>query len=127
MSSKPFPTAAQIDSSASPASDSVRPKRLGLHESNVQALRIAASAPVQNPVRENTDEPASPDSCNVRAAALLASEREAMGITVEEAAELAGVSATTIWRRENGLVDLGPLKHLLTLTKARALKVKAGK
>ncbi len=118
--SKSSPCAAEKQSSASPASDSVRPKRLRLHASTLAIGLSRSTAPTQNHVRENADESGAHDSCNDLAAALLTSERQAMGITVEEAATLAGVSATTIWRRENGLVDLGPLKHLLSLTKARA-------
>lgn len=74
---------------------------------------------MQNYVSENTDEESAHDSCNLRAAELLTSEREALGLTLEEAAEVAHVSTTTIWRRENGLVDLGPLRQLVAMTKAR--------
>lgn len=55
----------------------------------------------------------------MRAAEWLAEEREALGLTIEEAANVARVSATTIWRRENNLVDLGPLRQLVALKKAR--------
>lgn len=113
MPSKSSPCAAPIHSSA-PPSLGVRAKPLCLHDSILRAPTAGAIAPAQNhdPATEH-------DSCNMRAAELLTSEREALGLTIEEAAEAAGVSMTTIWRRENGLVDLGPLKQLVALTKAR--------
>jgi transcriptional regulator with XRE-family HTH domain len=58
----------------------------------------------------------------LRAAEWLTREREESGLTVEEAAEAARVSPTTIWRRENGLVDLGPLRQVVAMQKAREIR-----
>src|SRR4051812_11315231 len=115
------PPALSVDSSSSPSSYE-RPKRLGLHESKIREQEVSTIAPTQNHVRENADESDAHDSCNLRAAEWLALERFESGLNLEEAASLAMVSTTTIWRRENGLVDLGPLKQLVSLKKARALR-----
>ena len=125
MPSKSLPCAAKNESSSAGPSHA-RPKHLSLHHaSSLRASAAAAIAPAQNPVRENADESGLFDSCNLRAAELLISEREALGLTLEEAAALARVSTTTIWRRENALVDLGPLKQLVRLERVK--KERAGK
>lgn len=120
MSKSSTPPAIRINSSLPSSADSERPKRLRLHEFNLSKSAPTAIAGAQDRASENTD--AAPDSCNMRAAEWLTAAREALGLTLEEAASVANVSMTTVWRRENGLVDLGPLKQLVRLTKERALR-----
>lgn len=112
------------DSSAS-RSDYVRPKRLGFHTVNVRESEGEAIACAQ--VSESTQSSRRDtlrDSSNFRAAQALMQEREEAGLTLEEAAAIANVSMTTVWRRESGRVDLGPLKQLIALRRARGVKAK---
>jgi len=114
-----------VRQSSAPSSEHQRPRYLRVsHASNLRETESSAIAPTQNDVRENADESGLHDSCNLRAAEWLTREREESGLTVEEAAEAARVSPTTIWRRENGLVDLGPLKQLVALRKRAIKRVK---
>ena len=114
--SKSDPCAAR-ESSFPGTSDSVPAKRLRLHDSILRTAKTSAIAPVQNHVRESADESGEYDSCNMRAAEWLATERFMSGMSLEDVASLAKVSTTTVWRRENGLVDLGPLKQMVKLIK----------
>lgn len=119
-SSRPKP----VHQSSAFSQSGERPKYLPRHhEDNLRAPQNSAIAPVQ--VRELTHESQREplrDSSNFRAAQRLMREREESGLTLEEAAALANVSTTTIWRRESGLVDLGALKQLVALEKARGIK-----
>ena len=123
MSSRSSAPAPRGDESSAQSVSADRPRYLRVsHASSLRERNTAAIAPTQNAVREDTD--ATADSCNLRAAEWLTREREESGLTMEEAAEAARVSTTTIWRRENGLVDLGPLKQLVALRKRGLMRVK---
>lgn len=123
--SRSRPAPAFSDASSASPSLNQRAKSLGVrHDSNLRVAATPATAPAQNAVRESADESSAHDSCNLRAAEWLVAVREESGLTVEQAAAEARVSPTTVWRRENALVDLGPLKQLVAIHRARGVKAK---
>lgn len=74
---------------------------------------------MQFAVGDFADDSSARDSCNLLAAEWLTRAREESGLTLEQAAAAAHVSPTTIWRRESGLVDLGPLKQLVSIERVK--------
>lgn len=124
--SKSSPCAASRNSS-SPRPADVRAKSLGLgHDHKINEPPARTIAPVHTLKGERASRSGTFDSANFRAARRLMQEREESGLTLEEAAVVAKVSSTTIWRRENNLVDLGPLKQLGALEEARGVKASKG-
>jgi hypothetical protein len=64
-------------------------------------------------------------SVQEQAARRLREARLAAGLTVEETAEFVRCAPTTIWRREQALVDLGALEQLVALEAIAAARKEA--
>ena len=102
--------------SSNPTSE--RPKSLGLHESKIASEPEATRAPAPVSKRNKREL----DSANFEAARELLQAREDADLTQEQIAARSGSDVSTVARRERNEVDLGALRQLVLLKRAKEAK-----